>query len=623
MNSINEILGIRSHTLKEFSLQAQAIKNSLTDKIIFQNIRRLNKLSENIIDEGIKVSEHSVEEVIQKVKTNAETGNFDIGEWSLKELRIISYNLYSLQTNKDYYDYAFRLLQSAWRNLFFNGIAFSLFNSWILFNPLFKADICKFFKDRLLEYNGSNRLYINLKNHLNFIDPIGPTRLTTLLVSKDEDVFQAPNILGYSSSMLSQSYYSDVIVGLYNKTKLSIDRLDTILSIHNHNRTKKLLLANMVEIAEETHDFQYQTLLSSYINRILGDVTLVATWAPFMGATTEEAQKLKHAMDLVNVWFKRRIIETFFEVCVQDRTRKRFWLNNVKYVNTFKIVGSSLIKSRLANDPRIGNMFKSHFIETNSVYSQTSALVLCIGKKVIIEFSDTGALYVYNYGHSKTNFLKSNTKYISSTDSLKTPSISRLIEPTEWGSYYLYEEGRMDHRGYWEDRLGLWMNKIAIPQVENDPIESSDKDGIFTALPIPNAISSISKSQIIESQNEDKSRTVIADVKPTSKDIPNDSTLYTINSKWIYDDVCRVVMNKYGYYLEIINHKYLHFLKPVNQDLKAPHNIWIRKPNKEGWNTISHSSLLEEITVGFLKCDGKRVTYKSYMPLEQDKIFDI
>lgn len=158
-------------------------------------------------------------------------------------------------------------------------------------------------------------------------------------------------------------------------------------------------MANLVEKADDKGDDVERSLLCKFINRVLGDVTLASTWAPFPGATEADAQKLKKAMKLVNMWFTQQIIEVFFDVCVQDQDRRNFWLDYVSYVSGFKIVGSSSVKHMLQSNQKIGGMFQRHFIETNSRYSQTSALVLFIKDKMIVEFSDYGALYVYNRAH--------------------------------------------------------------------------------------------------------------------------------------------------------------------------------------------------------------------------------
>ena len=75
----------------------------------------------------------------------------------------------------------------------------------------------------------------------------------------------------------------------------------------------------------------------------------------------------------------------------------------------------------------------------------------------MVEFSDTGALYVYNQGHNQVKFLRNGVRFMNSTNDLKIPSMQLLIETYDWGGHYYNEEGRMTHQGYWQTRLTNWM----------------------------------------------------------------------------------------------------------------------------------------------------------------------
>ena len=226
------------------------------------------------------------------------------------------------------------------------------------------------------------------------------------------------------------------------------------------DRTTKLVLCDLVIRAEEKKDNAVQLELRSTINRILGDITLNATWAPFIGATGEDKILLNRARELVNKWLARDSIKVFFEVCVQDPRRKAYWLRYVNYVHEFKVVGSYLVRSRLKSSPVIKDQTDSFFISINSTYSETAALVMRIGNKVFIEFSDLGALYIYNDTSRMVAFLRAGQRHIRGISDLKDTYLPTISE-TSW-SYYTGEEhfppeGRLVHGGSWEDRLNYWM----------------------------------------------------------------------------------------------------------------------------------------------------------------------
>ena len=246
-----------------------------------------------------------------------------------------------------------------------------------MIDPEFRAQTCELLRKKLHAYKDNNKKYMAMKNHANLFDEAGPRRLCALLTQKKQDLKAAPSYFCNRSASISQSYYSDVIVNFFEANKITdLDYVESVIELHDNDRTKKLVFADLVSRVNESGDELKRTRLCKFANRILGDITLTSTWAPFIGATEKEAQKLKKAKQLVNLWFNRKIIETFFEVCVQDRDRKVFWLRYVEYVSAFRIVGSTATKRLLQGDSRVSGIFLPFYIETESRTSQTSALVL-------------------------------------------------------------------------------------------------------------------------------------------------------------------------------------------------------------------------------------------------------
>jgi len=217
-------------------------------------------------------------------------------------------------------------------------------------------------------------------------------------------------------------------------------------------RTTKLLSALVIS-ADEKKDNAVQLELRNSITRILGDITLNATWAPFIGATDEDKRLLNRARELVNKWLARDAIKAFFEVCVQDPKRKAYWLKYVDCVNQVKVVCSYLVRSRLKSSPVIRDQADSFFISINPTYSETAALVMRIKNKVFIEFSDLGALYIYNDTNRIVAFFRAGKRHIRSISELKDTCLPTI------GLGHFPPEGRLPHGGggSWEDTLNCWM----------------------------------------------------------------------------------------------------------------------------------------------------------------------
>lgn len=485
MADIYSLLKIDRNALRGFPLQANRVENLQTERNLRQRLRTLRQIEEkSMADGGPVVSRRSLMEVMAKVTAAAHTEG-RLTEWTARDLRIVAYYLVKLQNDETAFLYALKILNEGWRNLFLNGLAFFLLNSWCNIKPELRRMTCRLFTNRLIQYDGSNRRVLAWKNHANYFDEAGPLRLLQLLFLQNTDITLAPSVMGYKESALSQSYYSDVIIEYSRQKNPGLDKLEAIFAIHNLARTKKLILAERVEEADRRGDMEAQTYLSNFVNKTLGDVTLAATWAPFPGATNYEAQKLKRAMQLAKKWFARKIIETFFKICVQDKQREHFWLQYVNHISAFRIVGSALTRMALQSDPGTRDMFMPFFIETNSRSGQTSALVLSIKNKVMIEFSDVGCLYVYKQDDVMVSFLREGRRRLASISDLKMPSMDWLIPSDYWGNYSFYKEGgKMKHQGEWTNRLARWMRTVVLTDANTAVSFFDSKDEArFTAQP--------------------------------------------------------------------------------------------------------------------------------------------
>lgn len=657
MEDIYALLNINKGILQDFHLQAERAVDHQTELAINRDMRTLKEIEERMMtDTSVKVSEQTIDDIMMKVIENAKVKNWDKSVWSIHELRIVSYYLMKLQGNEGAYQYALSLLDKNWRDLFFNGLSFCCLDTWNMIDPVFRVQTCELLRKKLQAYNDNNKKYMAMKNHANLFDEAGPHRLCALLSQKKQELTEAPSYFSNKAVTICQSYYSDVIVYYLEANKITdLDYVETILEVHENDRTKKLVLADLVARVNEEGDELKRPRLCKFANRILGDITLASTWAPFIGATEKDAQKLKKAKQLVNLWFNQKIIETFFEVCVQDRDRKEFWLRYVEKVSGFRIVGSTATKRLLQGDSRVSGLFQRYYIETDSLTSQTSALVLFIRNKVIVEFSDTGALYVYNHGHNKEKLVLNKDRHINSTADLKIPSMNNLIYIDDWGYRTHYEEGRMTHQGYWQTRLNEWMREVALSSNNTGTsfFETRD-DEMFQAKPIPkkeyqrqtkpmqkslfddvpglvkpetkvNNNKTIEKSkfkipapqqttnkQVGNKTPKDKSQSKARVSQPSKTNQVTYETRisWSISSKWIVDDKCRVVCNKNGFYINIARGQQFVHICPLIDGARPTGSVWVKRPNTNGWYKIIHSTDGKEILIGYVKEGGGGLVYK-------------
>lgn len=614
MNDIYSILNINSGIIKDFHLLANRVADHQIEKVINKNTRILKQIEERLlVDKGLNVAQQSINEIISKVIYMAPSGDTSMDNWTIRELRIVSYYLIKLRDDNACYRYALDLLDKNWKNMFFNGLVFYLLNSWHNIEPEYRDMTGQLLIRKLNTYSESNRRYTLWKNRVNFFDSAGPIRMATLLKAKNISIAEAPSLLGFKNTSIKQSYYSDVIVKYVEINYITDrDNIEQMLELNNLDRTKKLIFAYLVETEEHIGDGLRRAQLCRFANTQLGDVTLAASWAPFTGATTAEIQRLKKAMQLVNMWFAQQIIESFFEICVQDKDRKHFWLKYVDKISGFKIVGSTAVKRSLQSDSKIGSMFLRHFIETNSYSSQTSALVLFVKNKMMVEFSDTGALYVYNQTHPMVKTV-TNARYgIASTNDLKIPSMDGLVERNYWGDYSVYnEQGKLHHRGDWQGRLSSWINaKLLYENNESVSFLDQKHDDVFTAKPLPAENFKPLAIDHVETQTV-KTEDPVTEKGTDTFALKLETTgfRYKIASKVIENGV-RVVANAKGFYLSLGKNRY-ELIRQFGFGQMPTGNIWIKKASMIGWYEIVHNYYdTETSSIGFIRISNGEVTFK-------------
>ena len=603
MKTAYQHLGLTPDIIDNFALQANLVVDGQMQRMLEKRIRELSRISERFSDGGeVVASKESVDKVIAKAKRLSKKVGANFNEWSPIELRILSYNLGQIYNDTIAFDYAAHLLDHNWRNMFFNGLLFCLLNDWLSPQQVHKDCICNLLKRKLEIYDGSNQRFLALKNHANFLDANGPLRMAMLLVHQSKSVLEAPTIFNYKESTLSFAYFSDVILHYFNlRGTIEVDLLEVVFAQHQLDRTKKLILAMMVEQAEKGGKEPMQTRVSKFAHTILGDIALSSTWAPFPNATQEEIEKLRKSQALVNQWNARKAINTFFELCVQDPKRKELWIKYVPFVYDFRIVGSKATKTKLLSDDRVSDLIGSYFITTRSAKRQTSALVLYISNKVFVEFSDKGALYIYNSTHPKVRGITMDNVVIDGVEDLKQPSINLLIDGFEGdGKWYhgyesqswikYHDEGRLLHSDYWRERINAWMRqKIKIDY-------KRPQDYKFSQLP------TVSQCEAYQSEYTEKPKR--HNGKPLAI------------SKLLFGGVCRVEAFGDGVYLRVSSSDKLTRIA----DMKYISNgsIWIKK--KKNYEEVYYHTSEKDDYLGFLSLwdfsDKKIIFY----PLHGDNI---
>lgn len=603
MSDIYGLLNLNRDILENFALQGRLIENNVeTDRILRNAIRKLKTIENRMQDDGKRpeFNQQSIEEVIEKIKREANGAN---EEWVLKELRLVSFYLVRLRNEQKVFDHALWLLENNWKDLFVNGLMFFLMNSWNICADNLLIGVSEILKRHLVNYSGSIKRYLTLKRQIDLLEKAGPVRLATILSAKNIPLEDAPTLLGYKASSLSFPYFSDVIINYFKlKQEIDYDEMENTFSKHSLDRTKKLIYAYLVEKAEDSGDGNFQGAVVRSARRILGDINVSTTWSPFTGATAEDIWQLNKAKDLIIAWGARKTVDAFFDVCVQDPRRRKCWLEYVGSIMDYRIVGSTSVRTKLQSNSEVAPLLKSCFIETNSRVSATAALVLFIKDKVFVEFSDVGSLYIYNSSNRIIRDIK-RKRYLDSTADLKDTSIGMAIDQYSSWSYLYYDEGRITHRGEWEERFRRWMRekmemrpgqkvKYSIPKpVQTDNQQRFGIEILEDEKTAPKIQTVTRKVERLESSwgvsISSQSSLFSEEEAPISKPSPSSESntpypgsrikreIQGLQSKWIFDDTCRLMADKEGLYVNLKKNRRTYYIAPSKITKLEGCSIWL------------------------------------------------
>ena len=97
MNDIYSLLNINSDVIRDYPLLANRVADHQIEKVINNNMRKLKQIEDRmLIDKGIEIPKRSIDEVIRKVIHLSKQNDNSPENWTIRELRIVSYYLMEL-----------------------------------------------------------------------------------------------------------------------------------------------------------------------------------------------------------------------------------------------------------------------------------------------------------------------------------------------------------------------------------------------------------------------------------------------------------------------------------------------------------------------------------------------
>lgn len=477
MRSASEILKFNFSTIT-FLPSANEVIPSIIIHQIGNRIAKLKSINDKIVDTSFAFEDDSLKSrTFLKFK---ESFSNNKESFTKRELRALIFgldysenNLNSVLSNELEIDYALNLLDLNWRDSFLKGLVLFVLKNWESKHYRSMDQLRNFVSQRIETYSSNNKQLLNFKRiQVYFNVRNGDEVLGLTLARMNKPIHEATQILGVPESWFSFPYFSRVIISYYEKINeniiYEIDNLNEILIRHNNSITNKRLVSKIIIKANEPEFFSLQEKVKNIALKRLGDPNIDLIWAVFDNASETEKQELISSRKILNEWITKKFINIFFEKCILDERRKKFWLGYASEISSFKVYGPIKTEILLKQDERISEIVDKRF-ETVLSNRNVSAFIFYIENYMLIEFSKKDyAFYAYNLD---SNSYPKITKQLNSVDDLLDSNFPFAIK-REGGTIIAHcDEGRFSHSdGFfkngeelrWEQVFDWWIKEYLI-----------------------------------------------------------------------------------------------------------------------------------------------------------------
>ena len=447
-NDLTKILGF-NFSASEYALAAKTLLSRSEKKGMDNNIKKLEAIAESCRGVDERVPDKSITEQVFNRFCLAYKNPQKLS-FSSRELRMLTYSMYRMTTLPMMNSFIY-LLDHNWRDRFFNGLLYFMLSNWDDTDSKIMELVINLFQSRLDAYKGKRDKYLILKKNRRFLSQEGPELLGITLSQHDKgqtiacSLRTAPSVFfGLSRDKIDLQYYSRVIVAYFEKDGLSrLKLMEAALDEHNYGPTaKRLIPAIILNKSKSATPSQLEAIKTLAITEI-GDPSIASKWTLSVG-TEEEKENLREARRLLNEWIKRKFISIFFEKCVRDPRRKKYWIEHVDLISDFDIFCTRRTRSVLMQDDRISKLVSQKVSLLNDGSdNELSALGMTIGNYYFVEFSESGSGSIYIY--------RGKVKNPSYFYQLKRPHL-----PTIQSFMIDKDEGKLPHLSDWEKTLNQW-----------------------------------------------------------------------------------------------------------------------------------------------------------------------
>lgn len=428
------------------SFFSQNAVDLLDDKVVLSNIDRIQKMQSSLREADIDTEDTAF--IIEELKVSYNLGlSADKVDINTRSLRSICFCI----PNRDFgfAKFILEVIEHNWLTIYIRGLLHSLIREWTTFELDIRSLLIDFLQQQIKKSNSDK--YNSL---LPYLTVNGGYQLGYSIANDNKDIFTCCETFRISKNRISYTYFSDVIAGYFeNNIDCNLGYVDKLLSLHNNSYTDKRVISRLIVNAWKKKNIPSE-LYDLAIKRI-GDPSIPSKWTSPDYATREERNLIDEAKRIMNITISSKFINVFFNSLCQDKTRLKFWLEHIDYIEDFVVYGSEVSRSSISYklDPKILNR---HFNVVTS-RNENCALVLYTTDYALVEFSFKGALYAYKKDSEYYNL--TIKRRIEKVDDLKLGFLGNLVDSDD-GRLYMNAEGRMVHIGNWTYRLDRWFRKM-------------------------------------------------------------------------------------------------------------------------------------------------------------------
>lgn len=450
------------------------VSEHVFNKILLTTIEsNINKLK--VITKEIGAGDFTFNNILLTSSVFNKFKNISNSEYNPREVRALSHSLdytesklSSIFSNSHELQSALDIIDDKWKDFYILNLLNCYLNNWKKSNSESSKILHLFLSEKLTSYEGDRKVILNIKDKFKYFYPnSGDVKLGSEIALKNISIKNTLSYLNLPETWITYPYFENVIVAYFETKKSNLpyilDDIVEVLKQHSSNekgtKLNKKIISKIIIQSSQSEFSQLQDHVKDIAIDLIGDPAILGSWS-YSNATDTEYNEIHKAREILNEWITKLFINVFFEACINDQRRKRFWLNISNHITSFKVFGPKSIKDFLKYDERISKYVDSRFQITDS-QRQVAAFFMQVNNHNLIEFSDKGYAF-YAYKKNNPNSPHIDKKY-NTVDKFRNGLMPNLVSRQGYYLNNFKDEGRLSHNDgdmQWEDVFLRWIKEI-------------------------------------------------------------------------------------------------------------------------------------------------------------------